>query len=112
MNCAKCGIDSKRYVLCANCLKKLKEEAWEETKIEFERQYNLEDEENSQIYQYAHYEVQHNSYYDNLTEEEYKQRLFDEFSRIYFEKLVGCKLYTLKTGEKRNPNDRKYNLYW
>lgn len=112
MACAKCGAYSKQYVLCPTCLKELKKEAWEETKNEFERQYNLEENETSQIFQHVCWEVEHNSYYDDLTEKQYKERLFNEFAEIYFDKLVGCKLYTIKTGEERNPNDRKYNLYW
>ncbi len=112
-NCSKCGAYSKHYVLCANCLEKLKKEAWEETKLEFERQYNLSNiEDNSEIFRHACYEVDHNSCYDELTEEEYKERLFDEFSEIYFDKLVGCMLYTIKTGIKRMPNDTKYGLYY
>lgn len=111
--CAICGAYSKYYVLCSNCLKQLKQKAWEETIIEFERQYNLpESEESSEIFLHAKYEVWHNSCYDDLTEEEYKQRLFKEFSEIYFDKLVGCKLYTIKTGTPKNPNDTKYGLYY
>ena len=112
-NCAKCGTYSKRYVLCINCLKKLKKEAWDETIIEFEKQYALTNKnEQSEIYRHSCYELWHNSFYEKLTKEDYKNRLFQIFSEIYFEKLVGCKLYTIKTGLSCTPNEKKYDLYY
>lgn len=112
-NCSKCGEPSKNYVLCLNCLKKLKENAWEETKNEFIRQWELDNiKDQSEIFRHACYEVEHNSYYEKLTEDEYMERVFDEFSAFYFDKLIGCKLYTIKTGEKKMPNDTNYGLYY
>lgn len=115
-NCKKCGVSLnsfKKYVTCYKCYEELKKEALEETKTEFERQYEIEKkEENSEIFRHVCYEVWHNSFYDNLTEEQYKKRLFDEFYEIYYKKLISCKLHELETGEKKTPNEINYNLYY
>ncbi len=110
--CAICGKDCFNYTLCKKCLKELKEKAREETKEEFEKQWNLKEKERSKIFKHADWEVEHNSYYDNLTVEEYKKRVFEIFEKIFFEKLVGCKLEGLVTGNFIHPNEKNYFLYY
>lgn len=109
--CAICKAESYNNVLCKKCMIELKQQAKLETAIEFEKQKNLNEEEQSQIFKYAHWEVVHNSFYDNLTEKEFYERVWKIFDEVFCYKLVGCKLYTIKTGEYRHPNDREYDLY-
>ena len=111
MACMKCEKYSKDYVLCKSCLEQLKKDAWKEMKEDFEKQYN-EQEEPDKFFKNALYEVGHNYCYEDLTEEKYKEILFDEYASTYYEKLVGAKLYTIKTGKEKNPKEAKLNLLY
>ena len=111
--CAKCKKYCGNYVLCSNCMKKLKEELMQETIVEFEKQYKSADIDSYPILKYAVWEIEHNYCYDNLTEQEFKNKVAEIFIEKYHYKLVGYKLYEIKTGKKKdinkiNPDD----LYW
>lgn len=98
-------------VLCKKCLDELKQQALIETKEEFKKQCKLDEKDQSQIFKHAKWEILHNSCYDDITEEEFMQEVYKLFEEIFCDKLVGCKLYTIKTGEPRHPNERIYDLY-
>lgn len=107
--CMWCGSETSNNVLCKFCVIKLKKEAQVETEQEFERQLKLSKKKQSQIFQHAYWEVEHNTWGCDITYDQFMQEVKDLFIKIYKHKLVGCKLYEIKTGEKKIVNEIEYN---
>ena len=107
------NLNSIRYEICYKCFAKLKQEAEEETLIEFEKQYKITNiEEQSEIFKHSNWEVEHNSYYDNLTNEQRKEKIYKQFKKDYLNRLLYCKINNLKNNKNETPNNLNWDLWY